>query len=31
VLAGTRGEATYAIYARRLPSGLTEVDLVTSD
>ncbi len=30
VLAGTRGEATYAVYARRLASGLTEVDLVTS-
>ncbi len=30
VLAGTRGEATYAVYARRLASGLTEVDLGTS-
>jgi hypothetical protein len=30
LLAGTRGDATYAVYARRLPSGLTEVDLVTS-
>lgn len=30
VLAGTRGSASYVVYARRLPSGNTEVDLVTS-
>ncbi len=30
VLAGTRGRASYVVYARRLPSGNTEVDLVTS-
>jgi hypothetical protein len=30
VLAGTKGQATYALYARRLPTGATEVDLVTS-
>lgn len=30
VLAGTRGRAFYVVYARRLPSGNTEVDLVTS-
>lgn len=30
VLAGTKGRATYALYLRRLPSGATEVDLVTS-
>jgi hypothetical protein len=30
VLAGVRGKASYVLYARRLPSGNTEVDLVTS-
>jgi hypothetical protein len=30
LLAGVRGRASYLIYARRLPSGNTEVDLVTS-
>lgn len=29
VLGGTKGSASYVIYARRLPSGNTEVDLVT--
>ena len=29
VLAGTKGSASYVVYARRLPSGNTEVDLVT--
>jgi hypothetical protein len=29
VLAGTKGTASYVVYARRLPSGNTEVDLVT--
>ena len=29
VLAGTRAGASYVVYARQLPSGLTEVDLVT--
>ena len=30
VLGGVRGAASYVVYARRLPSGNTEVDLVTS-
>lgn len=30
VLAGTRGESAVIVYARPLPSGATEVDLVTS-
>ena len=30
VLAGVKGRASYVIYARRLPSGHTEIDLVTS-
>jgi len=30
VLAGVKGAATYVVYVRRLPSGNTEVDLVTS-
>ncbi len=30
VLAGMKGGASYVVYARQLPSGLTEVDLVTS-
>lgn len=30
VLAGVKGAASYVVYARRLPSGNTEVDLVTS-
>ena len=30
VLAGIKGEASFVVYARRLPSGSTEVDLVTS-
>ncbi len=30
VLAGVKGKASYVVYARRLPSGSTEVDLVTS-
>jgi hypothetical protein len=30
VLTGVKGDASYVIYARRLPSGNTEVDLVTS-
>jgi len=29
VLAGVKGAASYVVYARRLPSGNTEVDLVT--
>lgn len=31
VLAGVKGRASYVLYARRLPSGNTEVDLVTSN
>lgn len=30
VLAGVKGRASYLVYARRLPSGNTEIDLVTS-
>ena len=30
VLAGVKGAASYVVYARRLPSGHTEIDLVTS-
>lgn len=30
VLGGVKGQASYVVYARRLPSGNTEVDLVTS-
>jgi hypothetical protein len=30
VLAGVKGGASYVVYARRLPSGNTEVDLVTT-
>ena len=30
ILSGTKGRASYVIYARRLKSGATEVDLVTS-
>jgi hypothetical protein len=29
-LAGIKGRASYVVYARRMPSGNTEVDLVTS-
>jgi hypothetical protein len=31
VLAGVKGGASYVVYARRRPSGNTEVDLVTAD
>ncbi|MEO6153328.1 MAG: hypothetical protein ABIT09_13495 [Croceibacterium sp.] len=30
VLGGTKGKASYTLYARKLPGGATEVDLVTS-
>lgn len=30
VLGGVKGSASYVVYARRMPSGNTEVDLVTS-
>lgn len=30
VLAGTKGSSSYVVYARRMASGATEVDLVTS-
>ena len=30
VLAGVKGRASFVVYARRLPTGNTEVDLVTS-
>jgi hypothetical protein len=29
VLAGSRDKVSFVVYARRLPSGTTEVDLVT--
>lgn len=31
MLGGTKGSASYMVYARRTPSGRTEVDLVTSN
>lgn len=31
ILSGTKGGAAYVVYARRLPEGVTEVDLVTTD
>ena len=31
ILSGTKGEAAYVVYGRRLPSGVTEIDLVTSN
>jgi hypothetical protein len=30
VLGGVKGSASYVIYARRLPSGVTDVDLITN-
>lgn len=30
ILSGTRGPSSYVVYGRRLPSGVTEIDLVTS-
>lgn len=30
ILSGTKGSASYVVYARRLSSGITEVDLVTN-
>lgn len=30
VLSGTKGRSAYVVYGRRLPSGVTEIDLVTS-
>ncbi len=30
VLGGLKGSASYVVYARKLPSGATEVDLVTN-
>lgn len=31
VLSGTKGKSAYVVYARRLPEGITEIDLVTTD
>ncbi|QYJ08232.1 hypothetical protein [Qipengyuania flava] len=31
ILSGTKGDAAYVVYARRLPQGVTEIDLVTTD
>ena len=31
MLGGTKGRSSYMVYARRLPSGRTEVDIVTSN
>ncbi|GMM94079.1 hypothetical protein [Qipengyuania sp. MTN3-11] len=30
ILSGTKGRSAYVVYGRRLPEGLTEIDLVTS-
>jgi hypothetical protein len=30
IVSGTKGKTSYIIYARRLSSGLTEVDLITN-
>lgn len=30
ILSGLRGESSYVVYGRELPSGVTEIDLVTS-
>lgn len=30
ILSGTKGSASYVVYARRLPAGITEVDLVVN-
>jgi hypothetical protein len=31
VLSGTKGKSAYVVYGRRLPQGVTEIDLVTTD
>ena len=31
ILSGTKGRSAYVVYARRLPQGVTEIDLVTTD
>ncbi|MFA6218547.1 MAG: hypothetical protein WC692_02085 [Erythrobacter sp.] len=31
VLSGTKGKSAYVVYARRLPQGVTQIDLVTTD
>ncbi|WP_421990649.1 hypothetical protein [Qipengyuania sp.] len=31
ILSGTKGDAAYVVYGRRLPEGVTEIDLVTTD
>ena len=31
IISGTQGDAAFVVYGRRLPSGLTEIDLVTSN
>ena len=31
ILSGTKGKAAYVVYGRRLPQGVTEIDLVTTD
>jgi hypothetical protein len=30
ILSGTKGKSAYVVYGRRMPSGLTEIDLITS-
>lgn len=30
ILSGTKGRSAYVVYGRRLPNGITEIDLVTS-
>lgn len=31
ILSGTKGKAAYVVYGRRLPQGVTSIDLVTTD
>ena len=31
ILSGTKGSSAYVVYGRRLPEGVTEIDLVTTD
>ena len=31
ILSGTKGNSAYVVYGRRLPEGVTEIDLVTTD
>ena len=31
ILSGTKGSSAYVVYGRRLPEGVTEIDLVTTE